>query len=536
CKVLFKIIVDKLCFTTQDNSMEGNVNAFSWKYPKWLFIAILAAMALVAYTLIIMYSIEYFGAKKSTTSTNSAHFLATSKTAISGTIDLNGSPQDGSEITVRVRTNGGRWQNAVTNVAAVDGAVWAWNDAIPNTEYILEADLITDGKTIAKSKTLVLIAPADSETLRINIPTQPQPTASPPVQAAISGMFNLNGYIPPGSSIAIAARKVGDTSFSQVVSNLPAVDNSSWSWISALQNTQYELQATLSSNGTVVTQSQVISVTAPATNEILTINSTATQPASQIAGISGTINLNGYVPPSGSYITIGVRPTGNGQFTQLSTNLSATDGVSWSYATAQVGNTYDIQAYLWQNNSPYAQSQILTVPAPATGEVLTINAMTPPTQTPAGNSISINCNSYSSSANLWQITVNYNNTSAIQNAQQYWLTIGTNPGGNQQVSLITSPQTPNQTQTFVTGYIFNGTLTYYAQYAYATCANCNSWSPFSSSLTFSCTFPPTATPLPSNTPIPTPSYTPIPTPTNTPIPSPTATDIPTPTVTPTSTP
>jgi hypothetical protein len=514
---------------TQDNTMDATTPDTHLGYSRWLLIAILAGMCLLTYTLIVIYGFQYFSGNK--TEHPQTKFLAASKTAVSGTIDLNGLPPDGSDITILVRKNGESFHPAIEHIAAIDGAVWTWNDATPNTEYILEAHLQQNGKDIARSAKLVLIAPADSETLRINLPTQPQPTATPPIQSAISGSFNLNGYIPSGSSISIAARKVGDTNFANVASNLPAVDNSSWSWTSSLQNTQYELQATLSANGTTVTQSQVITVTAPATNEILTINSTAQAPTPSTVGISGIINLNGYVPPTGSYITLGIRPTGSTQFTQLSTNFAATDGVSWSYGNATSGTTYDIQAYLWQNNTPYAQSQILTVPAPATGEVLVINAMTPPATTPSGNSISINCNSYSSSANLWQITVNYNNTSAIQNAQQYWLTIGTNPGGNQQVSLITNPANPNQTQTYITGYIFNGSLTYYAQYAYATCANCNSWSPFSPAVTFTCSAPPTATPVPSNTPIPSPSYTPIPTPTTTP-PVPTNTTTPSPTSTP----
>lgn len=495
------------------------------KDPKWLLFGSIAAICLIAYTLIVVFGFQYFS--KSNPSSQNAS-LASDASSISGSVDLNGTPPTGSTIAIMAKQNGqANATPVVSSIAAVDGAVWSWNEAKTNVEYILVASLIANGKTIATSKKLVLIAPGDSEVLRINVPSQP---ATSQTQAAISGTFNLNGYIPPNSTITIATRQVGTNSFVNVLSNLPAVDSSIWSWTSAIQNTAYEIQATLLVNGTVQNQSQVLTVTAPATNETLAINSTATPPTPVVTGISGTININGYIPSNGN-ITLGVRITGTSQFNQIASNISATDGVAWSYNSAQTGTSYDIQAYLWQNGQPYSQSQILTVSAPATGEVLTINAQSPPTTTPSGNSISINCNSYSSSANLWQITVNYNNSSSITNAQQYWLTIGTNSGGNQQISFVTNPSNPNQTQTYVTGYIFNGSITYYAQYAYATCANCNSYSPFSPSLTFTCSFPPTATPVPTNTP--TPTNTPIPTPTNTPMPTPTNTPIPTPTNTPT---
>lgn len=501
-------------------------------YPRWLLVTIIGGICLLAYTLIVIYGFQFFSKPNQSQNTNQ-RFLSSDATSISGTINLNGTPPSGAMITIQAKQNGqSEFTTIGSNLAAVDGAVWSWNEAKTNTEYILQASLVANGEVITTSAQLVLIAPADTEVLTINVPDD-TPNTQSPIQSAISGTFNINGYIPSGSTINVTARQVGTNQFTTVLSNLAPVDNSIWSWTSASENTQYEIQANLMVNGTVQNQSQVLQVSAPATNETLTLNSTSSPPTPVVSGISGTISLNGYVPPSGSYITIGVRVTGTSQFNQVVNNISATDGIAWNYSNATSGTSYDVQAYLWQNGSPYSQSQILTVSAPATGEVLTINSQTPPTNQPSANSISINCNSYSSSANLWQITVNYNNNSAIQNAQSYWLTIGTNSGGNQQVSLVTNPSNPNQTQTYITGYIFNQSLTYYAQYAYATCASCNSWSTFSPSLTFTCSQPPTSTPVPTNTPVPTPSNTPIPTPTNTP--APTNTPIPTPTNTPTPT-
>lgn len=510
--------------------MDDMVSASSTtpRYPKWLLIAVVSGICLLAYTLIVLYGFQYFSGKKSQSATTK--FLAASQSSISGIIDLNGVPPDGSIINVEVKkTSDANFHVVITSLAAVDGVVWSWNEAESNTEYILQAVLVNNGQVLATSKKLVVIAPAGTESLRINVPTQPAPSGTQPVQSSISGTFNINGYIPAGSSISIAQRQSGTSQFTTILTGLPATDNSVWAWTSASQNTLYELQATLISNGVTNAQSQVISVTAPADGETLALYSTAQPPSPTVVGISGTISLNGYVPPSGSYITLGVRPTGTGQFTQLTGNISATDGVAWNYPSAISGNSYDIQAYLWQNGSPYSQSQILTLPAPATNEVLTINAQTPPTTTPSGGSISISCNSYNSSVNLWQITVTYNTNNGLPNPAQYVLYVGTNQGGNQQINLTTTPSTPNQSQSYVSGYLFSQGTTYYAQYAYATCSNCSSFSPFSPALTFSCN--PAATPTPTNTPTPTPTNTPIPTPTNTPIP-PTNTPMPTPTNTP----
>jgi len=502
-------------------------------YPRWLLVAVLGGICILAYTLIVIYGFSFF--KGSTEPfADTMKFLSSDATSVSGHIDLNGTPPSGATITIVGKQNGqSEFTTLVSDIGAVDGAVWSWNNAISKTEYILQANLVQNGKVIASSQQLVLIAPADSEILRINVPQNSSTPTPNQIQAAISGTFNINGYIPAGSTITIASRQVGTNQFATVLSGLSTQDNSIWSWTKASENTQYEIQASLMNNGTILSQSQVLTVAAPATNETLTINSTAPAPTPVTVGISGSISLNGYVPPSGSYITLGVRVTGTSQFTQQAGNISATDGITWNYANAQSGTSYDIQAYLWQNNQPYSQSQILTVSAPATSEVLTINAATPPSTQPSGNSISVNCNSYSSSANLWQVTVNYNNTSSLQNAIQYSLYIGTNQGGNQQVNLTTTPSNPNQTQTYITGYLFTQGTTYYAQYAYATCASCNAFSQYSPALTFTCNQP--ASPTPTNTPVPTPTNTPIPTPTNTPVP-PTNTPIPTPTNTPIPTP
>jgi hypothetical protein len=131
---------------------------------------------------------------------------------------------------------------------------------------------------------------------------------------------------------------------------------------------------------------------------------------------------------------------------------------------------------------------------------------------PSKKSITILCQNFISDTNQWQITVHYNTTKEIKNAKKYWLRIGTTPKGNQALNLITSPIYPNEIQTYMSGDIFHASDTYYAQYAYTTCATCTSFSQFSPTRTFTCSASPTATPSAGTTPLPISTNTTLPSP------------------------
>ena len=90
--------------------------------------------------------------------------------------------------------------------------------------------------------------------------------------STISGIIDLNGVTPSGSTIAIGERKVGEKDFNIIVSNLPAKDLVNWSWNGASVNSVYEIQAYLQNNGQNVASSGINVLTAPAMNEVLTIN------------------------------------------------------------------------------------------------------------------------------------------------------------------------------------------------------------------------------------------------------------------------
>ncbi len=482
---------------------------------KWILI-IVAAVALIC----VLGTFLFF---KATGGTNQ---IATG-VVITGSVDINGVTPAGSTISIAERTLGSQSFNIVaSNIPAVDGAAWIWNGAQKNVAYEVKA-LLKDntGSTIAESVLQTIVAPATGETLKIQ--SKYTPPSGQAANTSVSGTIDLNGYIPTGATIAIGQQIPGASQYTIVASGISAVDGAVWSWTSAQAGTNYQFQAYLQVNGVNVSQSPAQSIVAPANNEVLVINSTATPPAPTVVGISGSINLNGSVP-SNSYITLGVRPTGTTQFNQVGGNIGASNGSTWSWASAQAGTSYDLQAYLWTNGSPASQSQILTVVAPANNEVLTINAQTQP-NTPGNNTISVNCQNFNSGANLWQAQISFNTNSQAQNVQQYWLTVGSSSQGNQLVNNTTNSNSNSQ-QSYTTGNVFVTGQTYYAQWSYSTCSNCNTFSSFSNSQQFSC-----SAPSPSNTPTPTPTNTPVPTATNTPVP-PTPTNTPTPTSTPTNTP
>lgn len=459
-------------------------------------------------------------------STNPNNLVLQSGEIISGTVDINGVVPQGSSISIVARRLGSQnFQTVASNITAVDGIGWMWNGAEKNVAYEVKAILKSPvGSTVSESNLQTIVAPAVDETLRIQ--SSYTPSGSQAQNTSVSGTIDLNGYIPPGATIAIGQQQSAASQPIIVASGINAVDGAVWSWTTAQAGATYQFIAYLQLNGVTISQSPTQTITAPANNEVLVINSTATPVTPTVVGISGIINLNGSVP-SNSYITLGVRPTGTTQFNQVATNIAATNGSTWSWTAAQAGTSYDLQAYLWSNGAPSNQSQILTVVAPAANEILTINAQAQPS-TPAGNTISVSCQSLNTSSNLWQVQINFNTNSSAPSVQQYWLTVGSSSQGNQFVNNITSPSNssnPNSQQSYTTGFSFTSGQTYFAQWAYSTCSNCNTFSSFSPSVQFSCTpAQPTNTPTPTPTNTPTPTSTPVPTstptPTNTPTPIP----------------
>lgn len=438
------------------------------------------------------------------------------KATISGTLDYNGTTSEGATVAITARKIGEQqYTTILSGLMPESGTSWSWSNAESGKAYDIQAVLQLDGKNIATSPQLFVAAPASDEVLLINSIYSPSDK-----KAAISGTVDMNGSVPQGSTIAIGVKSPAETEYSIVATDLAAVDGVKWSWGDAKEGSLYSIKAFLQVNGSNLYESNALQVAAPASGELLTLNARVPNatPTPSVApptagAISGTINLNGPTP-SNSTIVIAARVSGTSQFNVVASNVSANNGAPWAWKSANNGTSYDLQAWVQSNSATVLQSQILTVTAPASSETLTINNASSQFAAPPSGSMTSSCESFNN--NQWQVSFNYNNNGVIQNPQQYNLMAGSTSGGSQIFSTITTPGQPGQPQNYTSGNLFNPNQTYYAQYAYSVCTNCNIWSAFSSPLSFTCGGAP-ATPTPTPTvgptaiPTPTPTMTPTPT-------------------------
>lgn len=400
-------------------------------------------------------------------------------TAVVGKVHFEGYAPQGAYISLAERSEGkGQFKEVVTGLPIDNSIDFSWTDATAGKNYELQALLKVQGKAIEKSPIIDVSAPASGVSL--TIVSELNPPA--PSQVTMAGQINLDGYAPSGSMLQVLAQASGSSIFQTVVTTISPTDNAPWSWNTALNGQTYAVRAQLvSSSGVVISTGDTQTITAPSTGLVLNVASTATPPAPAPTGISGTITINGSIP-SGSYVTFATRPTGTGTFNQVASNLSATNGVSFAWNNATSGSQYDIQAYLWANGKPYAQSNILTVTAPSTFDQLTINAQQA-LQAPSGNTITVSCGGDQN--NLAQATINFNTQSNLNNAVSYNIIATLASQNNQVMNTTLSPSNPGNSQSITTSYIFQSGATYYAQYAYTTSTG-GQMSPLSPSVQFAC--------------------------------------------------
>lgn len=198
--------------------------------------------------------------------------------------------------------------------------------------------------------------------------------------ATVSGTIQVNGQIPQGSSISVGVRPYGTTSdFAIFVSGLPAADDTPWQYTQAKEGQSYEFQAYLDLNGSRAAVSSPWDVSAPATDEVLTLNieSQSTTPAS----ISGNVFINGYIPPGSTFNIVGRKYGTGAAFTVVVQNLPATVKRTMTYANAITGQKYEIKGQLFDaGGNPIGTSDPLMIAAPSDNAQLTINSTATPPQ------------------------------------------------------------------------------------------------------------------------------------------------------------
>ncbi len=438
-------------------------------------------------------------------SSNGYISLGSGKASVSGKFDINGVIPAGATITLTAKQVGqsGSAQVVASGLAVADLSSWSFDTAEKGKTYELQAQVVENGSTVAVSSPIVVTAPADDEKLTLNLVAK-----STSKTGVISGNIEVNGYIPSGSTIVIKGRRLGSEEFSTVAQNLPGQQTQFMSYSTAVAGTTYEVQGVLlASNGKAIGNSDILTVTAPAVNETLVINSTATaptaapttaptgnnsnsnQPAAGSVNISGSINFNGAAPANSRIVVFQSQGTTSGNNQVAVNNIAPVDGTTWTWNGAQNATWYTLVAVLKQaqpngTDKDIATSNTITVAAPASNVVFTINSGM--SLTPPGGTITVNCQQYNSGPNQnnWNVQVVF---PSIPGAQSYWYQVGTTNGGNN-LTNNTSNGGTGSTQTV--GLVFNDNTTYYARYAYANTPNVpsgsNQYSGFSNTTPLQC--------------------------------------------------
>ncbi|HMS22196.1 MAG TPA: hypothetical protein PKA38_00350 [Candidatus Levybacteria bacterium] len=424
----------------------------------------------------------------------------TKTASISGKFNINGIIPEGASITLtqkQIGKTGATQKIFASNLPVADQSLWSFNTAQENEEYEIQAQVVVGQNIVASSDVLFVTAPADDETLTVNIESEKHTP-----NAVISGNIIINGYIPNGATITIKGRKLGAQQFTTVTQNLPAASRQFMNYTTALSGTTYEVEGILlTSTGTVIGTSNIITLTAPAGNEELIINSSSQPPLTptptpstqttvatptpipQGAAISGGINLNGAVPAN-SRIVIFQQTQNNPSYQVAVNNVSPMDGATWSWGSAQNGTWYTLIAVLKQHNADgtdtdIATSSPITVAAPASNVIFTLNSTV--SLSSPGGPISVSCQTYNGgpNQNTWNVAITFQ---SIPGAQSYWYQVGSTSGSNNLVN------TANQSNTITA--TFSNNTTYYARYAYtnvpSTPLGSPQWSGFSSSTPLQC--------------------------------------------------
>lgn len=422
---------------------------------------------------------------------------------LSGEFDINGVIPEGATVTVMVQAEGSNGYTPVASgLPAVDGTNWKWTNATRGTTYSVKAQLMQGGKAYGDSQTAQLVAPTRREVLVIN--SDYRSSNNTPQYGPISGTIDLNGAVGPQSNVTLYQKKTSEENFTEITNQIQAVDGAAWKWGGAVSGEDYEMKATLFVNGQASGTSQIITVTSPASNEVLKINSTYQAPPEQVS-ISGTVVINGPIP-SNSTVTIYAQGPNDKSPVSVISGLAANETTSWNWTKATQGYTYTMSASVMQNGNDQGDSQTITVTAPASNEVLivTLGKAGGPTVQPP-NSPTAQC--VSQNNGQWTVNLNYQ---SVNGANSYWIQVGSNYKASDILNTFVR-WSGTGTQTYSLNTINNGT-TYYAQYATSTCSTCTSssqFSPFSNVLTFSCSNAPS--PTPTAKPTVQPTYTPTPT-------------------------
>lgn len=209
--------------------------------------------------------------------------------SISGVVHLDGFIPSGSSLSVQSRISGkGNYSTVVSGFPAQDNTNWSWTGASLGETYDISIILKNaSGVAISSDPGKTITAP--SAGLLFDVSSDAQPPVL--VITGISGSITVNGSIPTNSYMTLGIRQAGASTFSQVGGNIAVRNGVSWSYANTQSGTDYDVQTYLWVNGKPYAESNILNLTAPSTNNILTVN--AQQQLSSPSSDSINISCNG---------------------------------------------------------------------------------------------------------------------------------------------------------------------------------------------------------------------------------------------------
>lgn len=421
--------------------------------------------------------------------------------AILGEVDFNGvSPSDASDpalgkivIKYRPHNTDQDYVEADVDVPFKDQAQWVWEGGKAGQSYDIVGEVYYKDMLIKRSQRAVATAPATDVILIFNVTTEdipdslrpgdgsgnvtgtPAPTPTPE-RVTISGVYTIHGFVPAGSTIRVYGRVTGTEKFEEVFRDVPAVNGTVIAYDNAIAGQTYDVQAELyTSNGTFIGESPYITVTAPAQNESVVIQSTA-QPPSQKATVAGTIQIHGSVK-QGSTVLLLQRKSGQSEYSAIA-RYPANRSIDFKWTEAVAGTVYDITAALQVNEQNSATANVVTATAPAGNLTLNIDTnfnLPAPNQTP-----SVSCGDRDAT-NHFNARVS---VPAMENGKRYYMEIGTSAGSNNVFRGVLD-------NSMATTIYIQADSPHFARYAYTACSDCDysdtsNWSGWSPTLGFKC--------------------------------------------------
>lgn len=241
-----------------------------------------------------------------------------------------------------------------------------------------------------------------SKYLKPNVPFLNTNSSTYNSSSGVSGTIHLNGPVPQGASISIGAREHGDNGEYVVFAGMAAADDTAWEFKEATAGKSYDFQAYLIVNDQRAFSSDSLSVSAPATDEVLTINTESADASPTPATISGIVYINGYIPDGAVFDLLGRKYGSTGNYTIVADNLSAQIKRVITYSNAISGQKYEVMGQLIdQSGNIIGTSNPLIISAPSDNAEMTVNSTAQPpagSLTPIGSNTPVASGSPASSA------------------------------------------------------------------------------------------------------------------------------------------